>query len=427
MTSVCDNLTYATLLKKYGLISDQSIIWSYPKITSTRTENYSWKIHISALVINAIQLAQRFFTLNEKHNFDFKIVSSLEYLEKLNNGDYGNSQVGKFITIYPKKGHAVETLELLHYTFHNEVEIPVGSDTSYKLNSNIYYRYGTINRDILHIDNRDKKLRPSTDAEFILDYQLVRTHQLPKRYVILKSLRQIGPTGTFIGLDTEKMEKVIIRYSTKFYALSPNMVDGNDRLINAYCLLQKNELKKYDFFEKALDIFYVDDSVFIVTKYFAGQSLDQLASSKKLDTFTLSTKINIIKKIATALSKLHSTDIIFQDLSFDNILINSNDIQLIDFEYAFAPESHIDKNTPAGTYGFIDLQNKCANKKSDLFSLYRCFLFLIYPSIYRNSVKKIDSTMTYAKIQEILAIIDRIELPTTLNKIYQNILDTNFL
>ncbi|WP_446197541.1 class III lanthionine synthetase LanKC N-terminal domain-containing protein [Lactobacillus delbrueckii] len=73
----------------------------------------------------------------------------------------GNSQVGKFITIYPDQSAVTETLELLYYYFHDDVGIRVGSDISYKQGLNVYYRYGTLLDDVENIDKRDKKLKPA--------------------------------------------------------------------------------------------------------------------------------------------------------------------------------------------------------------------------------------------------------------------------
>lgn len=127
---------------------NSSDIWAYPNFPHQIVNNYGWKIHISAVLTNAIDIAQRFFNLNRKKCWDFKIIASISELERLNLGYYGNSQVGKFITIYPKPQNVLETLEILHYYFHNEIGIAVGSDKSYKLNSNIYYRFGTLLSDI---------------------------------------------------------------------------------------------------------------------------------------------------------------------------------------------------------------------------------------------------------------------------------------
>lgn len=426
-----NNSEYIELLRKNNLSPDYYDIWAYPKFSEKITENYGWKIHISAISTNAIHIAKHFLDLNRKYNFDFKIISTLEYLDQMNNGYFGNSQVGKFITIYPPQKDVAAILELLHYEFHNEVGIAVGSDISYKLNSNVYYRYGTISKDILHIDKRDKQLHPPLNSEFILDYQIKRLHQLPKKYLIIKPLRQIGPTGTFIGLDIEKKQKVIIRYSTKLYNLSLNMVDGNDRLFNEYCLLQKKEIKTNSFFETVLDIFYMDNSVFLVTKFYDGYTLDQLTVAKVLDTYSLDTKIKIFTKITTALSTLHKNNIIFQDLSFDNVMISNSKIKLIDFEYALSitpPISYCGKEvTLAGTYGFMNLEDKHPNKDTDLFCLKQCFIYLMYPELYRTTVKKIQPKMNLQEIKKLLIPSYSKLLPTNLNKIYQKILHKYFL
>ncbi len=233
-------IQFELLLKEYSVARYEDSIWAFPDYPHRIKSNYGWKIHISAILTNAIQIARKFLTLNQKYHFDFKIISSIPYLEQMNMGYFGNSQVGKFITIYPDQSAVTETLELLYYYFHDDVGIRVGSDTPYKQGLNVYYRYGTLLDDVENIDKRDKKLKPSSNVERIYDYRLERYNSLPTRYLILKAIKQKGPSGVLLALDLQTKVKVIIRYAEKYYNIESAGIDERDRLISASSLLEKD-------------------------------------------------------------------------------------------------------------------------------------------------------------------------------------------
>lgn len=95
-------IEYCRLLKSEKIRLNIKKVWSFPNRNfSSKKLHYGWKIHISANINNCISVAKRFFEINKKLKLDYKIISSISYLEKINSGVYGSSQVGKFITIYP--------------------------------------------------------------------------------------------------------------------------------------------------------------------------------------------------------------------------------------------------------------------------------------------------------------------------------------
>lgn len=395
---------YDLLLKQNNICRlNSSDIWAYPNFPHQIVNNYGWKIHISAVLTNAIDIAQRFFNLNRKKCWDFKIIASISELERLNLGYYGNSQVGKFITIYPKPQNVLETLEILHYYFHNEIGIAVGSDKSYKLNSNIYYRFGTLLSDIKNIDHRDKTLHPFKDAQKIPDYDLQHYHKLPSRYLILKVLKHLGPSGVFLGLDVKFMKKVIIRYACKYFNIESSNIDEADRLLSSSNILNTNEILKDSGFENIIDTFYLDNSVVIVTEFIEGESLDELAMSNKLSTLSLKERLNIFNQILFLINKLNKLEISFRDLSFSNVILSQDkQAKIIDFNYAISKSgiSCFAKNSinPAGTYGFYNPYEQSIVEFPDRFSLAQFLYFLVYPDTYISFMKNIDIDTSYSEI-----------------------------
>lgn len=416
---------FASLLRENEVSTyHEEDIWAYPNYAHQIISNYGWKIHISAILTNAVQIATKFFELNHKYHFDFKILSSIPYLEQINMGYLGNSQVGKFITIYPKQNKATETLELLYYYFHDDIGIQVGSDISYKLSSNVYYRYGTLLDDTKHIDKRDKTLIPPSTAESIYDYSIKRYNSIPNRYLILKPIKQVGPSGIFVALDLHTRMKVIIRYAIKYYNIESSGIDELDRLLSASDLLRASCIQSSNFFEEVIDTFYVNNSLFLVTKFISGIDLDQLAKNGQLSSYSLSKRISIFKNVFNAISILNQNQIFFRDLSFSNIILYPNDkIKIVDFGYATSSSGLANfaglELTPAGTYGFYDPNMQLDLKQLDFYSLGQFLYYLTFPQAYLDYTSKLSYTTTYSQIQQAISESMNYQLPEKLDKIYK--------
>ncbi|MDO4912431.1 MAG: protein kinase [Lactobacillus sp.] len=411
-------------------------IWAYPSnnsLTWNELDNYGWKIHISAIIPNAIQIAQEFIGLAKLYELNFKILASLNQLEKINLGYYGNSQIGKFITIYPKAGCATKTLELLHYKFHNFVGIKVGSDFSYKLNSNIYYRFGTILNDIYHIDKRDKKLSPPSGYETIEDYSIPHYHEIPTRYLIIKTIKKVGLSGVYYAIDLKNNYKVIIRYATQYYNLDSFNVDDKDRLLNSYHLLKSKIIYESQNFEKPLDIFYIDNAVFLVTKFENGSTINDLILNKEFDCLDIKTRIFIFNKIISAINLLNENGFIFRDLSLSNIILSDDlNIKIIDFDYCIStnindlsyPGTEIES---AGTFGFFNPNIDVTSIKTDRYSLAKIFYFFCLPSNYRSLIKECDFTKTYSEVKETIDSCFKTKLESHLEKYYKELLEGKYI
>lgn len=417
-------IQFELLLKEYSVARYEGSIWAFPNYPHHIKSNYGWKIHISAILTNAIQIARKFLTLNQKYHFDFKIISSIPYLEQMNMGYFGNSQVGKFITIYPDQSAVTETLELLYYYFHDDVGIRVGSDTSYKQGLNVYYRYGTLLDDVENIDKRDKKLKPSSNVERIYDYRLKRYNSLPTRYLILKVIKQNGPSGVLLALDLQTKVKVIIRYAEKYYNIECAGIDERDRLISASSLLEKDFVRNSNFFETVVDAFYVSDAFFVVTEYISGHNLDELAKSGQLGSYSLSERLEIFRNVLKGIYILNENTVIFRDLSFSNVILCPNHtIKIIDFGYAISPSglgsfAGLTLN-PAGTYGFFDPETILDERKLDLYSLGKLLYYIVFPQSYLNYTSKINSDSTYWQIKEYVFESEQYQLPKRIAELYR--------
>src|ERR1043166_745125 len=77
-------------------------IWRYSHPLRKEYPRQGWKIHVSGTPLNASQILRNILPILVGE-IVFKIPRSLDELMKINSGIcYGYSQIGKFITVYPK-------------------------------------------------------------------------------------------------------------------------------------------------------------------------------------------------------------------------------------------------------------------------------------------------------------------------------------
>ena len=102
----------------------------------------SHKIFISADKTNYSKIYNRLRKHFHEYKVPFKIISSLELLEKTNDGEFGKNQIGKFITLYPQVGMA-QHLDGLLKVLRNYQSPKIQSGTQY-YGSIIYYEISVI-------------------------------------------------------------------------------------------------------------------------------------------------------------------------------------------------------------------------------------------------------------------------------------------
>ena len=94
------------------------------------------------------------------------------------------------------------------------------------------------------------------------------------------------------------------------------LVKNNDNIFKEEGILKLIDSR---YFPKIIDVFYKDDFVYIIEEYIKGQTLEKYFN-KNLNMETKEI-IKIGKEIAKALNYLHKNNIIYRDLSPDNIII----------------------------------------------------------------------------------------------------------
>lgn len=157
--------SYAALLERHGFAVRTSHPWAS---VGDVARSQGWKLHLSSIPTEAPRLLRRVLPVLQSPGSAFKVVIDGRLLGLLNEGLLGDTQVGKFATIYPDSDVAARTLaeRLVEATrgFHGPIVA-----TDMRLGDVVYARYGGFNsvvlRDrlgghVINIRDRDGHLTP---------------------------------------------------------------------------------------------------------------------------------------------------------------------------------------------------------------------------------------------------------------------------
>ncbi|MCV6597383.1 MAG: hypothetical protein OIF40_09915 [Mangrovicoccus sp.] len=336
--------------------------------------------------------------------YSFKYVANSDDLASLNEGNFGLSQVGKFVTIYPSSSiHLEEIVSDLTSRLPSTHSPRVPFDYQLASHTNVFLRYGAFNylpiREPIGaiapawVDERGDAIPDSRTSACPDDALLqLKNHGidvlakcnpplLQKRYVATDLLHH-GPRGSiFLGVDTEKLSQVIIKSAHRLDRISER--DGRssyDRLKHEYRALSNA-------FELGISpqpylCEEQDDSAFLVMEYLEGTSLQshiqkRLLSCQEPDLHFARSTFDKLVEINEALRKI---GIHHGDLSPRNIILSPQGMKIIDFEHVVFSDDLASGVWASGTPGF-SMKPKFVTSQTELdercrYSLESIFYFL---------------------------------------------------
>src|ERR1051325_597840 len=132
------------LCSRFLPVEAENPVWRYNRLLTDDDPNQGWKLHVSANVLTACDILQVVAPFLNCRGLAFKAPRSLEELMRINSGlYYGYSQVGKFITIYPRTDREAKLIARRLHQLTPELRAPmIPFDLRFKPGSCIYYRNG---------------------------------------------------------------------------------------------------------------------------------------------------------------------------------------------------------------------------------------------------------------------------------------------
>lgn len=356
--------------------------WLY--CSCKQNENFSYpekgfKIHLSATINNAHMILKKFYSYGKLKKLEWKVVFDYRVLERQNLGRYGYSQIGKFITIYPKNDRELcETLSDLEIMYKEYRSVNIPSDYSYMNSQVVYYRYGDIIQNKNSNDDRQRMI-PEKIHVPVIDYYVRREYKLPQHIIVFDVKLASGKSSVYQVFNTKRRCITFLKSAKFLNNIDIYGVDAVNRLQNEKRVLLK--LKNCKYTPKVVDDFYIEDTYFLEITAIPGIPLKE--KEQWIRSLSIVEKIDLTLKVSILLKKLIEQGIYYRDLSFSNILIdNSGEVFIIDFEYCFISE---DWNLPeiiAGSIGFYTTDANRTKEQQIVFSIVAFLLNLIFFDSY---------------------------------------------
>lgn len=330
--------------------------WLYctHKIEKEAWSEKGFKIHLSATINNAYTILQIFFPYGKANKLEWKVIFDYRVLERQNLGKYGYSQIGKFITIYPKTNRELcDVLADLEIMFKGVRSVAIPSDYSYLNSEVVYYRYGDIISKKGSSDHR-KKTMPADLQIPIDDYYIRHEIELPKHLFILEIINTNGKSSVYKVFDTNRRCVVYLKRASFLGNVDIYGADAVNRLQNEKRALLK--LQDLDYVPKFIDQFYIGNSYFLEMTEVLGKSIRDwiestvYCSEKK--------KIDITMQLVTMMIEIRNKGVFYNDLSFSNVLADKNgNLRIIDFEYSHLIDEWNLPEIIAGSLGFYTIDS----------------------------------------------------------------------
>ena len=90
---------FATRLRALGVTPQRVDAWL---MVGKPTHVAAWKLHVSATLTGVDLLFERVLPCLARHGAHFKIAAERDAIVQLNAGNFGEAQIGKVITVYPR-------------------------------------------------------------------------------------------------------------------------------------------------------------------------------------------------------------------------------------------------------------------------------------------------------------------------------------
>lgn len=373
-----------TILKENNIIS-QGKYWAYPddlSLYNYSQENVGIKIHLSATVINCETILNRFLKWNKKYQIGFKVCKSLKVLEEINQGLYGYSQTGKFITLYPIQNtrYLNKILTSLYKLFNDLSSVDIPSDISFLNSSVVYIRYGEFKKGQKQFVDKREGYIPSVAKSKIFALNLKKYYVVPNNLKILKLIKKSSKGGVYLAWNDSVKKMVLLKEATKNAQMT---LTGNDSVLSLYKeiqLLKKMSYDDYNFVPNYMNAFWLENSLFLEESYITGNTLDNIIQNDLRERRCV---LKNFRNLLVIIHKLHKlNNYVIHDLSPSNIIFSNDQFYLIDFEAMSKANEKL--STVYGTRGFIDSNYNYNDETVDYFALAKIYYYLNHENEYKK-------------------------------------------
>ena len=325
--------------------------WRYSRPVRKDDPREGWKIHVSATPLSACEILERVIPILRPTDVLFKVPRHLAILIDQNCGLAQFSQVGKFLTVYPRStAEALRLAKALHFATRGLEGPEIPFDRRYRRNSLVFYRYGEFHGTAKNngvIRDSDGKMHPDRRVAGCavppwLKDPFQSKQPKPRRprgpigrdYLAFRALVQRGKGGVYeaIDLSVSPPRLVILKEGRPLGEIDFLRCDGFMRARQEARLLRLLRRKGLRV-PKVWAEFTQDKKRYVVLEKLSGRPLlprARLHPSKP--SWQLAEKIFL--QLDALLKKVHATGWVWRDCKPSHLFIHRGKMTLIDFEGA---------------------------------------------------------------------------------------------
>jgi hypothetical protein len=326
--------------------------WRYSRRPRRDEPRQGWKIHVSATILSAAEVFSRVKPILRKYDALFKIPARPELLASLNAGLPDFSQVGKFLTVYPRSTIEAKTLAReLHLATRGLPGPRIPFDVRYRPNSLVHYRYGAFRRSTKNSGGLIRlptgKLKPDKRGPGLAAPAWLED---PFRSAPPKSTRPRGPIGLellaykvrsqrgkggvyeALDLSVSPARRVILKEGRRHGETDSQGRDGYARVKQEARVLRSLRAAGLPV-PRILREFVQDGNRYLILERVDGRPL--LPSTRlHPPKFSWQRAERILKRLEPILSQIHRAGWVWRDCKPSHILGRGDQLCLIDFEGA---------------------------------------------------------------------------------------------
>ena len=400
-------LEWQTLADKYLPIrGDDNSNWRYSRRQGLQDPEQGWKLHVSATILNALDIFRACAPYLRKQGLLFKACSTLDLLRKLNSGIiFGFSQIGKFITVYPPTAkEALRVAADLH-----ELTVGFGApkvpyDLPYHPGSCVHYRYGGFRTiEVVEADGRrntairdpsgklwtDRREPGHAVPEWITNPfptyvdEIDPASPLCTQFLTYNALSQRGKGGVYQAIDMRQLppRKCILKEGRHHGETAIDGSDGRE-------WVHHEEVVLVDLYQRGVPVaefyanFEIEEHRYLAMEFIEGDNLMGMCSTPRRK-LSLATCDSLAARIANLVAEIHDAGWVWRDCKPFNLIITPEGfVRPIDFEGAVPVDSPT--NIIWGTPGYTPPEleqgpTTGSNLPEDLFAL-GATLYQLYTS-----------------------------------------------
>jgi class IV lanthipeptide synthase len=326
--------------------------WAYSRPVRGDDPEQGWKLHVSATILSAAEVFARAKPILRRYDGLFKVPCRLELLRSLNSGLADFSQIGKFLTIYPRStGEALALARELHRATRGLPGPRIPFDARYRKGSLVYYRYGAFHRSVdgtpgfIHSPEgrryRDQRAPGRAVPRWLEDpfqksggRDSKRPGLLLRNLLVFRAKAQRGKGGVYEAVDLSVLpvRRVIIKEGRRH---GETNWDGKD----GYALVRHEAQVLRTLRAAGLPVpeilreFTDNGNRYLVLERILGRPL---LTAKRAQPSRVSWRRaeKILEQLEPMLSKIHAAGWTWRDCKPSHILLQGGALRLIDFEGA---------------------------------------------------------------------------------------------